>query len=346
MQRLLVTGGAGFIGANFLRLLVAETDYELVVLDKLTYAGNRANIEDLIREGRVAFHRGDVCSPKAVHGALEGCDGVVHFAAETHVDRSIAEAGTFVTTDVYGTLMVLEAARKAEVERVVHISTDEVYGEAEHAPCPEDAPLRPKSPYAASKAGADRLAYAYWATYGLPVVITRCVNNYGPWQHPEKAIPLFAICGLLDQSLPVYGTGENWREWIHVEDHCRALLALLEMPGVDGEAFNIGTGERRSTTEVAHGVLRALGKPGDLISFVTDRPGHVERHAVDSNKLQEATGWAPAHRFEESLPEVVSWYADHAAWWSDTILGSAREYFMSLYPKLVAAANRHRPGNQ
>lgn len=344
MERLLVTGGAGFIGANFLHLLATESEYDVVVLDKLTYAGNLANIEDLVRQKRVAFHEGDVCNPEAVRRAMEGCEGVVHFAAETHVDRSIVEAGTFVTTDVNGTFSVLEAARRMDVERVVHISTDEVYGEAGDGPCPEDAPLRPKSPYAASKAGADRLAYAYHATYDLPVVITRCVNNYGPWQHPEKAIPLFVISGLLDQPLPVYGTGENRREWIHAEDHCRALRLLLEKPGVEGETFNIGTGERRTTLEVAKAVLDALGKPADLIAPVEDRPGHVASHAVDSEKLREATGWTPVHRFEAALPAVVRWYVEHAGWWRETLLGSARDYFQNRYPRLLEATRRAQGG--
>ncbi|MCJ2555416.1 MAG: GDP-mannose 4,6-dehydratase, partial [Candidatus Thermoplasmatota archaeon] len=224
MERLLVTGGAGFIGANFVRLLSEEADCDIVVLDKLTYAGNLANIQGLIDAGKVTFHQGDITDVGAVKEAMAGCDGVVHFAAETHVDRSITEAGTFVTTDVFGTFVLLEAARRQGVERFLHISTDEVYGEAGDGDSTEDAALRPKSPYAASKAGADRLAYAYHATYDLPVVITRCVNNYGPWQHPEKAIPLFTLSALLDQPLPIYGTGENRREWIHVEDHARALL--------------------------------------------------------------------------------------------------------------------------
>ncbi|MFQ5908937.1 MAG: dTDP-glucose 4,6-dehydratase [Thermoplasmata archaeon] len=337
MERLLVTGGAGFIGANFVRLLAAESDYDLVVLDKLTYAGNLANIQALIDTGNVTFQQGDITDPGAVKGAMEGCDGVVHFAAETHVDRSISEAGTFVTTDVYGTFVLLEAARRLGVERFLHISTDEVYGEAGEIDCTEDAPLRPKSPYAASKAGADRLAYAYHATYDLPVVITRCVNNYGPWQHPEKAIPLFALSGLFDMPLPIYGTGENRREWIHAEDHCRALRLLLEGEDLEGRVFNIGTGERRSTLQVAEAVLRALDRPRDLIALVNDRPGHVLRHAVDSARVRIETGWAPTHTFEASLPTVVKWYANHAPWWRTTVVESARDYFESRHPELLAA---------
>ncbi|MFQ5553009.1 MAG: dTDP-glucose 4,6-dehydratase [Thermoplasmata archaeon] len=338
MERLLVTGGAGFIGANFVRLLAAETDYDLVVLDKLTYAGNLANIQALVDAGDVTFHQGDITDPGAVKEAMDGCDGVVHFAAETHVDRSISEAGTFVTTDVYGTFVLLEAARRLGVKRFLHISTDEVYGEAGEGDSTEAAPLQPRSPYAASKAGADRLAYAYHATYGVPVVITRCVNNYGPWQHPEKAIPLFTLSALLDQPLPIYGTGENRREWIHVEDHCRALRLLLEGEDLEGRVFNIGTGERRSTLQVAEAVLKALNKPHDLIALVEDRPGHVLSHAVDSARVRIETGWTPAHTFRDSLPDVVKWYEDHTSWWRTTLLGSARGYFETRHPRLVEAA--------
>ncbi len=252
------------------------------------------------------------------------------------------EAGTFVTTDVYGTFVLLEAARRAGVQLFLHISTDEVYGEAGDGPCTEEAPLMPKSPYAASKAGADRLVYAYHSTYGLPIVITRCVNNCGPWQHPEKAIPMFTICALLDQPLPIYGSGENMREWIHVEDHCRALLKLLEGGGPKGEVFNIGTEERKSTLEVAKAVLDALGKPHDLISFVKDRPGHVRSHAVDSRKLRRASGWSPSHHFNDALPEVVDWYSERTPWWRATVLGTARDYFESRYPRVVAAAEQLR----
>ncbi len=212
-----------------------------------------------------------------------------------------------------------------------------MYGEAEGRACAEDAPLRPKSPYAASKAGADRLAYSYYTTYGLPVVITRCVNNYGPWQHPEKAAPLFTICALLGHALPVYGTGENRREWIHVEDHCRALLTLLEAEGLHGEVFNIGTGERKSTLDVARAVLDALQKPYDLISLVEDRPGHVMRHAVDSGKLRSMTGWEPAFRFDRDFPEVMQWFAKNGPWWRSTIVTNAREYFAARHPDLLAA---------
>ncbi len=336
MSKLLVTGGAGFIGSNFARL-AAMRGHDVRVLDNLTYAGNLENLRDLLDAHAVEFVRGDVCDPAAAAAAVEGCDAAVHFAAETHVDRSIEEAGTFVRTDVLGTYVMLEAARKADVDRFVHISTDEVYGESGPRPSTETSALMPKSPYAASKAGADRLAFAYHATHGLPVVITRCVNNLGPYQHPEKAIPLFTISALLDRPLPVYGSGRNKREWIHVEDHAEALLALLKKRGVEGETFNVGTGVRKSTVEVARAVVDALGKPRSLISRVADRPGNVLSHAVSSAKIRRATGWRPARTFGDAVAETVRWYADHRAWWRATILGNGREYFAARYPGLPEA---------
>src|SRR2546426_199155 len=230
--------------------------------------------------------------------------------ADTHADRSVVEAGTFIRTDVLGTHVVLEAARREGVDRFMHISTDELYGESGPRPSREDSPLNPKSPYAASKAGADRLAYAYYETYGLPVVITRCVNNYGPYQHPEKAIPMFAISAIAGFPLPVYGSGKQKREWIHVEDHCAALLALLRKRGIDGETFNIGTGERRSTLQVAAAVLGALGKGRAQIGRVPDRPGHVASHAVDSGGLRRGTGWERSHPFARDLPKTARWDTD------------------------------------
>src|SRR2546428_8870788 len=237
-MRILVTGGAGFIGSNFARLAVRK-GHDVLVFDKLTYAGNVENIRDLLDAGKIEFVQGDVCNAPAVGEAVRGCDGIVHFAAETHVDRSILEAGTFVQTDVVGTYVVLEVARKENVGRIVHISTDEVFGESGPKPSREDSPLRPKSPYAASKAGADRLAYSYHATYDLPVVITRCVNNYGPYQHPEKAIPLLTICALVAHLLPVYGSGRNRREWVHRGDHTQALPPVLRAQSGEGETFHI-----------------------------------------------------------------------------------------------------------
>jgi len=334
MTRLLVTGGAGFIGSNFARIAVKK-GYEVRVLDKLTYAGNRENLRDLLDAGKIEFVQGDVCNARTVARSLQGCDSIVHFAAETHVDRSIMEAGTFVRTDVFGTYRLLEASRKANVDRFLHISTDEVYGEAKGRPSTEMDPLNPKSPYAASKAGADRLAYAYFETYDVPAVVTRCVNNYGPRQHPEKALPLFTICALLGHPLPVYGSGRNRREWIHVDDHCAALFAVLRHRGLEGRVLNIGTGEQLSVLQLAHAVTEAVGAPRDLIEFVRDRPGHVARHAVDSARIRRMTGWRPRRSIRIGIPQTVEWFRENPTWWRSVILGSARTYFRQRLPKLT-----------
>jgi dTDP-glucose 4,6-dehydratase len=330
MTRLLVTGGAGFIGSNFTRRAANRGD-EVVVLDKLTYAGNLENLRDLLDAKKIRFVKGDVCDRGIVAGLAKEVDAVVHFAAETHVDRSILEAGDFVQTDVVGTFSVLEACRKADVDRLVLISTDEVYGEAEGGPCREDAPLMPKSPYAASKAGADRLAFSYFATYGLPVVISRCTNNYGPYQHPEKLIPLFVTNALEDKPLPVYGTGKNTRDWIHVDDHCAALDRLLEAKGMEGEVFNIGASEEHSVNEIATAILRALRKPRSLLKIVPDRPGHVKRHAVDTGKIRSKLRWKPSRSFGEGLEETIRWYREHEAWWKATKSGDFQEYYSRQY---------------
>jgi len=324
MTRLLVTGGAGFIGSNFTRRAVGQ-GHDVVVLDKLTYAGNKENLRDLLDAKKIRFVKGDVCDQGLVADLAAQADAVVHFAAETHVDRSILEAGNFVQTDVVGTFSVLEGCRKTNVDRVIQISTDEVYGEAEGNPCREDAPLMPKSPYAASKAGADRLAYSYFATYGLPVVISRCTNNYGPYQHPEKLIPLFVTNALEDKPLPVYGTGKNTRDWIHVDDHCAALDLLLEAKGVEGEVFNIGASEEYSVNEIGTAILNTLGKPKTLLKSVADRPGHVRRHAVETKKIRSKLGWKPSRSFTQGLTETVQWYREHEAWWKPIKAGSYRD---------------------
>jgi len=330
MTRLLVTGGAGFIGSNFARRAVGQGN-DVVVLDKLTYAGNKENLRDLLDGKKIEFVKGDVCDRALVDRLVKRADAVVHFAAETHVDRSILEAGDFVQTDVVGTFSVLEACRKAEVDRVLAISTDEVYGEAEREPCREDAPLMPKSPYAASKAGADRLAFSYFATYGLPVVISRCTNNYGPYQHPEKLIPLFVTNALEDKPLPVYGTGKNTRDWIHVDDHCAALEGLLGAKGVEGEVFNIGASEEHSVNEIASAILKILGKPKSLLKLVPDRPGHVQRHAVDTGKIRSKLRWKPFRSFAGGLQETVQWYRDHETWWRATKSGGFQDYYSAQY---------------
>ena len=331
MERLLVTGGMGFIGSNFVRhMLRSRKDVEIVNLDKLTYAGNPANLGDVGPE-RHTFVRGDICDRQTVDGLVSKCDSVVHFAAETHVDRSIADAGSFVTTDVYGTYVLLEAARRHGVERFVHVSSDEVYGEAVGRPSLETDPLMPKSPYAASKGGGYRLAYSYFCTYGVPVVITRCTNNYGPYQYPEKLIPLFVTNAIDDLPLPVYGTGRNTRDWIFVGDHCSALRAILESEEGAGEVFNVGAGEEKSVLDIASEILSQLDKPRDLIRFVRDRPGHVTRHAVDSTKLRRVLGWKPDFKFSTALRETIEWYRNKPWWWRPIKSGEFKRYYEAQY---------------
>lgn len=331
MARLVVTGGMGFIGSAFVRRRLAAKDDEVIVVDKLSYAGNPNNLKDHKDDPRLTFVHGDICDRRLMDGVVKDADAVVHFAAETHVDRSILDAGSFVVTDVVGTYSVLEACRKADVARLLHISTDEVYGEAGDAPCRESAPLMPKSPYAASKAGADRLAWSYHATYGLPVVISRCTNNYGPYQHVEKLLPLFVTNALEDRPLPMYGTGRNSRDWIHVEDHCAALDALLAARGVEGEVFNLGAGQERDVRAIGDAILRLLGKSASLLHAVEDRPGHVLRHAVNWDKARSRLGWAPARTFEEGLRETVEWYRTNEWWWKPVKSGAFKDYYQVQY---------------
>jgi dTDP-glucose 4,6-dehydratase len=331
MARLVVTGGMGFIGSDFVRRRLASKKDEVVVVDKLTYAGNPNNLKDHRDDPNLTFVKGDVCDRELMTKAVRGADAVVHFAAETHVDRSILDAGSFVVTDVVGTYTVLEACRKADVPRLIHISTDEVYGEAGDAPSTESSTLMPKSPYAASKAGADRLAWSYHTTYGMPVVISRCTNNYGPYQHPEKLIPLFVTNALEDKPLPMYGTGGSSRDWIHVDDHCAALDLLLAAKGVEGEVFNIGAGQERDVRRIGEAVLQILGKPASLLTPVDDRPGNVARHAVNWGKIQERLGWRPRKTFEAGLRETVDWYRTNAWWWKPIKSGEFKDYYKVQY---------------
>jgi dTDP-glucose 4,6-dehydratase len=313
--RILITGGAGFIGCNFVRHVArAHPEWEIVVLDKLTYAGRRENLAEL--EGRSGFRfvQGDIADREAVAAVLPGSAYVVNFAAETHVDRSLYDAGSFIQTDVYGTFVLLEEARRSQsLRRFVQISTDEVYGSVESGSSRETDPLMPRNPYSASKAGADRLAYSYFATYGLPVIVTRASNNYGPYQYPEKVIPLFVTHAIDDIPLPLYGDGLNVRDWLHVDDHCRAVDLLLEK-GKDGETYNIGGGNEVPNIELTRRILALVGKPESLIRPVTDRPGHDRCYSLDCAKLR-GLGWTPAVPFEEGLRQTVEWYRGHEAWW-------------------------------
>jgi len=314
MRKILITGGAGFIGSNFIHYLLSRyKDIEVVNLDKLTYAGNLDNLKDVADDPRYRFVKGDICDRKIVSEVISGCELVVHFAAETHVDRSILEAGSFITTDVYGTYVLLEEAKKAGVKRFIHISTDEVYGNVEEGFSREDDPLKPSNPYSASKAGADRLAYSFFVTYHLPVIIVRASNNFGPYQYPEKIIPLFITNAIDDLILPLYGDGKNIRDWLYVEDHCRAIDLLIEK-GKEGEVYNVGGGNLLPNIELTRRILAILGKPETLIRYVADRPGHDRRYALDTTKIKKL-GWEPAHSFDEALKATVRWYQENEPWW-------------------------------
>jgi dTDP-glucose 4,6-dehydratase len=311
----LVTGGAGFIGSNFVRYaLQTHTDWHVTTLDKLTYAGRRENLHDVMDDPRHTFIHGDICDAKVAGPLVEASDIVVHFAAETHVDRSILAAGEFIRTDVEGSFVLLEAARRnPKLRRFVQISTDEVYGSVAEGSSSEADELRPRNPYSASKAGADRLAYSYWATHEVPVIITRASNNYGPYQFPEKVIPLFVTNLIDDIQVPLYGDGGNVRDWLHVIDHCRALDLLIH-EGTSGEVYNIGGGNEVKNVDLTHTLLRLVGKGESLIRRVEDRKGHDRRYSVSTAKLR-AMGWTPGVAFEQGLQDTVAWYQQNEWWW-------------------------------
>ncbi|HXD17597.1 MAG TPA: dTDP-glucose 4,6-dehydratase [Vicinamibacterales bacterium] len=311
----LVTGGAGFIGSNFVRYaLDAHEDWRVTTLDKLTYAGRRENLRDVQSHPRHEFVHADICDAAVSGPLVERANVVVHFAAETHVDRSIMAAGDFIRTDVEGTFVLLEAARRARaLTRFVQISTDEVYGSVATGASRETDELRPRNPYSASKAGADRLAYSYWATYDVPVIVTRASNNYGPYQFPEKVIPLFVTNAIDDIPVPLYGDGRNVRDWLHVLDHCRAIDLLLEK-AVNGEVYNIGGGNEVMNVDLTHQILDGVGKPRSLVKPVPDRPGHDRRYCLDTTKLR-SLGWAPRVPFARGLRDTIEWYRENEWWW-------------------------------
>jgi dTDP-glucose 4,6-dehydratase len=316
-MKILVTGGCGFIGSNFIRYLLRQPEpYHLVNLDALTYAGNPANLQDLQRDPRYTFVHGDICDRPLVERLLaDGVEAVVHLAAESHVDRSILDAAAFIRTNVVGTHTLLEAARKAGVSRFVHVSTDEVYGSlGATGRFTEASPLAPNSPYAASKAASDLLVRAYVQTYGLPAVITRASNNYGPYQFPEKVIPLFITNALEGRELPVYGDGQHVREWLFVEDHCEGLRRVLR-EGRVGEVYNIGGGQECANVDLARLIVQAVGAPERLITFVKDRPAHDRRYALSCEKMAAELGWQPRVTLTEGLARTVAWYRRHEAWW-------------------------------
>ncbi|MBN1222898.1 MAG: dTDP-glucose 4,6-dehydratase [Candidatus Aminicenantes bacterium] len=313
-KTLLITGGAGFIGSNLIHYLLGKfSGCRLINLDKLTYAGNLDNLKDVAHDPRYEFIQGDICDKDLVGRIFKRIDGVVHLAAETHVDRSIMDAGEFVLTDVFGSFVLFEASRNANVEFFIHVSTDEVYGSREHGFFTESDPLNPSSPYAASKAGADRLAHAYRMTYGLPIIIVRPSNNFGPYQYPEKFIPLFTTNALEDKPLPLYGKGSNVRDWLSVEDNCRALDLIIQK-GLFGEVYNIGANVEVPNIAVAERILDLLEKPKSLIKFVPDRLGHDRRYALDCRKIRNL-GWEPEKSFDDALAATVGWYRENTDWW-------------------------------
>jgi dTDP-glucose 4,6-dehydratase len=344
---ILVTGGMGFIGSNFVRhLLAAHPGVRVVNLDKLTYAGNPRNLADLEGDPRYTFVRGDVCDEQVVGDALEahGPQAVVHFAAESHVDRSIRQAEDFIRTNVQGTRVLLDASRRARIARFLHISTDEVYGSLPASGAfTEQSPLLPNSPYAASKAGADALARAYHVTYGLPVIITRTCNNYGPYQFPEKFIPLMIVNALRGEPLPIYGDGLYVREWLHVEDHCRALARVLAA-GRPGEVYNIGSGVERVNLDVAKEILALSGRSEALLRHVKDRLGHDRRYALNWIKLRTELDWSPAIPFAEGLRRTVEWYHGHGAWWQEILSGDYRAYYARQYGEGTQGSTQRVPG--
>jgi dTDP-glucose 4,6-dehydratase len=330
MDKILVTGGAGFIGSNFvLYALERWPDIDVVVLDKLTYAGNIENLKSVRDDPRFTFVRGDVADEEIVRRAMAGCDAVINFAAETHVDRSILFPKEFVLTDVVGTFTLLEAAREFGVEKFVQVSTDEVYGSIDDGAFDEGAALEPSSPYSASKAGGDLLALAYAKTFGAPALAARSTNNYGPFQYPEKLIPLFVTNALDDRPLPVYGDGRQVRDWLHVGDNCEALALLLEK-GEPGAVYNVGGDCEFENLDVTKRILKILGKGEDLITYVKDRPGHDRRYALSCERIK-ALGWRPRTPFDVGLEKTVRWYVDHESWWRPLKDEVFDEYYKRQY---------------
>jgi dTDP-glucose 4,6-dehydratase len=339
--KILVTGGCGFIGSNFIRRLFDSRGdrVSVVNLDKLTYAANPANLSDVADRPNYRFLRGDIVDPEAVREAMEGCDAVVNFAAETHVDRSLLGDASFIETDVRGVFVLLEEARRQSVRKFIQISTDEVYGTIPEGSFHEESPLHPRNPYAASKAGGDRLAYSYFASYRLPVVVTRASNNYGPYQYPEKLIPLFVTNAIDGQPLPLYGDGRNVRDWLYVKDHAAAIDFLLDA-GEPGETYNIAGGNEAENIEITRKVLRLLERPESLIRFVDDRPGHDRRYSLDAGKLARL-GFRSETPFDAGLAETVRWYREREDWWRPVKERDAayQEFYRTQYGDRLATSS-------
>ena len=329
-MKLLVTGGAGFIGSNYVRyVLGAHPDVSVVNLDKLTYAGNPANLADLAHDPRYRFVKGDIGDAALVRDAAQGVDAIVNFAAESHVDRSILEPDAFLRTGVHGVFTLLEAVRELKIPRFLHISTDEVYGSIAEGSADENAPLKPTSPYSAAKASGDLLVLAYFHTHGTPVVITRSSNNFGPYQYPEKVIPLFVTNALDGESVPLYGDGKNVRDWLYVTDNCEAIDLVLRR-GREGEVYNIGGGHEVENIALTHDILRLTGRPLSMIRPVKDRPGHDRRYSVNCDKVR-ALGWQPRHAFANALADTVAWYRSNEPWWRPLKSGEFRAYYQRQY---------------
>jgi dTDP-glucose 4,6-dehydratase len=331
-MKIFVTGGAGFIGSNFIRcVLQPKNTHTIVNYDKLTYAGNLANLHSIAHHDGYQFIKGDICDATAAEKAMRGCDAVVHFAAESHVDRSIYEPAPVIQTNVTGTFTLLETARRVAISRFVHISTDEVYGDiAPGAHASENSPLQPSSPYSASKAASDLLVRSYVRTYNFPALITRSSNNYGPYQFPEKFLPLMITNALDDKPLPIYGDGKQERDWLHVEDNCRGILAVLER-GKIGEVYNIGGSQVEENLSMAKRLLRVTGKSDTLLRYVTDRPGHDRRYALDSSKIETELGWKPKIPLEDGIRQTIGWYKENTKWVSDVRAGEYLSYYEKYY---------------
>jgi len=339
-MHILITGGCGFIASNFVHYLLERYDYRIINLDALTYAGNPENLREFKNNPRYKFIHGRIEDVKAVKKALRGVDRVVHFAAESHVDRSITNAQPFIQTNVAGTQVLLDACRQAKIDRFIHVSTDEVYGSlGDKDRFTETTPLAPNSPYAASKAASDLLVRATAKTHGLPSIITRCSNNYGPYQFPEKLIPLMITNALEDKPLPVYGDGLNVRDWIHVTDHCAALDTVLHR-GIVGETYNIGGESEQKNIDVVKTILRLLEKSESLITFVDDRPGHDRRYAMDIKKIKRQLKWSPAVTFEKGLELTIDWYRRNEKWWRRVKSGRYRQYYQKMYGQRLAEGKK------
>ncbi|KAA0207712.1 MAG: dTDP-glucose 4,6-dehydratase [Ignavibacteriaceae bacterium] len=336
MKNILVTGGAGFIGSNFVRFVLKNTEYKVTNFDKLTYAGNLENLIEIESNPNYKFVKGDICDSAAVEKTMvqNDIDTIVNFAAESHVDRSILGSKDFIITNVLGTQTLLDVFKKLGGERFLQVSTDEVYGSLpEDMPelkFTEETPVTTNSPYSASKAGADLLCNAYYHTHGLPVLITRCSNNYGPYQFPEKLIPLMIVKAMNDEHLPVYGDGKNIRDWLYVDDHCSAILAVLER-GNPGEVYNIGGNNEWFNIDIVKLILEKLGRSQELITYVKDRPGHDRRYAIDSAKITRELGWEPAYRFPEGIEHTIKWYQENEDWWRKVMSGEYEKYYKENY---------------